>query len=57
MEIYIKDKDKFLSEYSILKKIAQGTFGVLVLAIYNKNKQKSLNKSFRKRKNNRKNRY
>ena len=33
-EIYIKDKDKLLKEYTFLKKIGQGTFGVVVLAIH-----------------------
>jgi hypothetical protein len=34
LEIYIKDKDKLLKEYIFLKKIGQGTFGVVVLAIH-----------------------
>ena len=34
LEIYIKDKDKLLKEYTFLKKIGQGTFGVVILAIH-----------------------
>ena len=34
LEIYIKDKDKLLKEYTFLKKIGQGTFGVVMLAIH-----------------------
>ena len=40
MEIYIKDKDKLLKEYTILKKIGQGTFGVVVSAIHIKTNEK-----------------
>ena len=40
MEIYIKDKDKLLKEYIIMKKIGQGTFGVVVSAIHIKTNEK-----------------
>ena len=33
-DIFIKDKDQLLSEYNILKKLGEGTFGVVVLAIH-----------------------
>ena len=40
MDIYIKDRDKLLKEYTILKKIGQGTFGVVVSAIHIKTNEK-----------------
>ena len=40
MEIYIKDKDELLKEYTIMKKIGQGTFGVVVSAIHIKTNEK-----------------
>ena len=32
--IFIKDKDQLLLEYNVLKKLGEGTFGVVVLAIH-----------------------
>ena len=40
MEIHIKDKDKLLKEYKFLKKIGQGTFGVVVLGIHIRTNEK-----------------
>ena len=50
LEIYIKDKDKLLKEYTILKKIGQGTFGVVVSAIHIKTNEKVAIKILEKQK-------